>query len=101
MDSLLKIASNNNNPKAAVASSSSTTTTTTTTGSSRSRTTNTITTTSGRTPDDDAHVPSLYNDNDLLVIDASIKPLVPGLLDNLDAPGTTTTTTVTNHGLSK
>jgi hypothetical protein len=99
MDSLLKIASNNNNPKAAVASSSSTTTTTT--GSSRSRTTNTITTTSGRTPDDDAHVPSLYNDNDLLVIDASIKPLVPGLLDNLDAPGTTTTTTVTNHGLSK
>ena len=101
MDSLLKIASNNNNPKAAVANSSSTTTTTS--GSSRSRTTNTITstTTSGRTADDDAHVPSLYNDNDLLVIDASIKPLVPGLLDNLDAPGTTTTTTVTNHGLSK
>lgn len=100
MDSLLKIANNNNNPKAAVASSSSSTTTTTT-GSSRSRTTNTITTTtSGRTADDDAHVPSLYNDNDLLVIDASIKPLVPGLLDNLDAPGTTTTT-VTNHGLSK
>ena len=98
----MKIASNNNNPKAAVANSSSTTTTTT--GSSRSRTTNTITTTttttSGRIADDDAHVPSLYNDNDLLVIDASIKPLVPGLLDNLDAHGTTTTT-VTNHGLSK
>lgn len=93
MDSLLKIANNNNNnnnPKATTTAAAATTTTT-----------------SGRivaaTADNDSLVPSLYNDNDLLVIDASIKPLVPGLLDNLDATpsGTTTTTTVTNNGLSK
>jgi len=87
MDSLLKIAnnnSNNNNPKATTAAAAPTTT-------------------SGRiVAADDSLVPSLYNDNDLLVIDASIKPLVPGLLDNLDStPSGTTNTTVTNNGLSK
>ena len=93
MDSLLQIANNsnnnNNNPKATIAAAAPTTTAT-----------------SGRivaaTADNDSLVPSLYNDNDLLVIDASIKPLVPGLLDNLDAtPSGTTNTTVTNNGLSK
>ena len=80
MDSLLK-----SNP-----------TTTTTTGGVGSSHNNKI---------DNSHVPSLYNDNDLLVIDASIKPLVPGLLDNLDitSPGTNAVMTAktNNHGLSK